>query len=416
MVRTRKRFERFAGMIPAGAINKESTALLKNMQEFFKKTECDEITFETFWPFLLTKYSQWNAEKQIFWKAAVKPLDYDNPPGLDETIITNLLSTEMSNKIVEAIAKYQAGEEIDIIEEAQLIVEATQEALVRKVKTPEVQADWQEMIEEEENMSGIHWRLPALAGSLRPLRPGDFGIIAMRPGTGKTTLGASEFTYMVPQLEAYFGEKRTGIWLNNEGPGSRILYRQRQAALGKSAGEIAAMGWEEAKREFTNLMGGDESILQVLDIHGFTNVEVEDVFRKKRPGIVVFDMIDNIRFSGLGANNGERNDQILESMYQWARACCVKYDFIGIAMSQLSVNADGVAYPLLGDLKDSKTGKQGACDFIITGGYMPATENLRYIGVTKTKLNMQGRPANPKATVHFDADRARLRMPEEVIE
>jgi hypothetical protein len=34
-----------------------------------------------------------------------------------------------------------------------------------------------------------------------------------------------------------------------------------------------------------------------------------------QPALVVFDMIDNIRFGGEVANGGQRTDQLLEAMY-----------------------------------------------------------------------------------------------------
>lgn len=410
MVRTRKRYERFAPLIPAGTVNAETTTLLKLMGQFFAATDVAYLTFDTFWPYVLTRFPNWKPEQIALWQGMIRPIELANPEGLDEIIIEQLLATEMANKTLKLIESYQKGEEVDLIMELKSVVDATETALIRKVKTPEVELDWQDMTEEEENMSGLRWRLPEFNDSMRPLRGGDFGILALRPGRGKTTIGASETTFMAEQLRDYYeGEVRPFIWLNNEGPGRRIMARLRQSLLGKSSKEIAAMGWDNAKAEFIARLGGDERMIQVLDIHGMTNYEVEDILRKKTPGLVVFDMIDNIRFVGTGNNNGERNDQVLESMYQWARECCVKYDFPGIAMSQLSEKAEEAGrWPLLGQLKDSRTGKQGACDFILVGGYDPNMKNTRWMSLTKTKLNMQGKPDSPDCAATLDADRGRL--------
>lgn len=220
---------------------------------------------------------------------------------------------------------------------------------------------------------------------------------------------------MAPQLaELYPDRFRPVVWLNNEGPGRRILSRIRQAALGMSTGEIRELGPNKARQLYIEAIGGDEQRIMVKDIHGFTNWEVEEMLRKLDPGLVIYDMIDNISFVGGTINHGERTDQILEAMYQWARALGVRLDFPGIAMSQISADGEGHRWPLQSWLKDSRTGKQGACDFILTGGFDPNLPSTRFIGTTKNKLKLEGAKGNPEAQVFFDADRARLREPEEV--
>jgi replicative DNA helicase len=129
------------------------------------------------------------------------------------------------------------------------------------------------------------------------------------------------------------------------------------------------------------------------------------------PALVVFDMIDNIKFGGEANNNGQRTDQLLEAMYQWARLQGVKYDCGVIANSQISADGDGIQYPTLPMLKDSKTGKQGAADVIITIGTVndPMLANSRYIGTTKNKKVRTGVGASPMQEVIFDGARGRYK-------
>lgn len=410
MVKTRDRYSRFASMIPAGTINRESVSILRAMGDFFKKTDADRITVENFWPILRTRYPNWSEEKAKEWHLLVLPLDRDNPHGMDEQIIENLLTTSLATELVDYISKWQAGEEVDLPLTIREKIETFEDSLSRKIKTPDVQLGWAEMLAVDEHNIGLHWRLECLQQHLRALRPGDFGILAMRPDQGKTSLGASEIAGMAEQLkELYPDEFRPVVWLNNEGPGERILSRIRQAVLGMSATEIREIGADEAQRRYIEALGGREDRIQVLDIHSFTSWEVEELIRKKNPALVIFDMIDNIKFGGATINGGERTDQILEAMYQWARVLGVKYKFAGIAMSQLSGDAEGMRFPTQAMLKDSKTGKQGACDFIITGGTDPNSPMTRYIGAPKNKLKREGMPSTPKAEVWFDMDRCRMR-------
>lgn len=414
LLKSRQRYERFHNMIPEGTVNKETKALIKRFGEFFKATDAQEIRHAEFWPFLRTRYPNWKEKDVAFWQALTKPIDQSNPLGLDEQIITNLLSTALGNKALDLIEKWKAGDEVELGEALRHAVEDFDKALHRKVKTPLVELAWDDMIAEETNDVGLHWRLNALRQSTRALRPGDFGIIAMRPDRGKTTLVASEVTYMAPQLrELYPDELRPIVWFNNEGPGRRIVSRIRQSALGLSVREVVDLGAEEAQRQYIEALGGREDMIRVIDIHGYSSWEVEELIRKHQPAVAVFDMIDNLRFSGATMNGGERTDQVLESMYGAAREWCVKYDMVGIATSQLSAAAEGVKFPPQTDLKDSRTGKQGACDFIIVGGVDNAQPNTRYISLTKNKIKREGAKPSPNAAYYFDADRGRLVEPTE---
>lgn len=96
-------------------------------------------------------------------------------------------------------------------------------------------------------------------------------------------------------------------------------------------------------------------------------------------------------------------------MYQWARMMGVKYDCGVMATSQISGEGDGMQYPGLGMLKDSKTGKQGAADVIITIGTVndPVLAKSRYMGWTKNKRVRTGVSSSPMQEVIFDGDRGR---------
>lgn len=414
LLKTRKKYERFARMVPEGTVSETTQKIINRFGEYFAVTGAERIEFAEFWPWLRTQYPKWKDKDVAFWSAQLRPVDKDNPEGYDEAVLKNLLATAMANKALSLIERWNDGKEVELAEELRVAVEQFEDALQRRVKTPDVTLDWDAMIEEEADNTGLHWRLGCVGNHLRAMREGDFGILAMRPDRGKTTWGASEVTFMAPQLaELYPDEFRRVVWLNNEGPGRRILGRIRQAALGLSNSEIRDMGAAKAREAYAEAIKGEDRIV-VKDIHGFSNWEVEELLRKLNPGLVVFDMIDNIQFAGRAQNGGERTDQLLEAMYQWARSLGVRMGFAGIAMSQISADGEGMQYPFQSHLKDSKTGKQGACDFILTGGFDPNQPKIRFIGTTKNKLKIEGATGNPQCRVFFDADRARLLEPQEV--
>src|SRR5690606_26278160 len=243
--------------------------------------------------------------------------------------------------------------------------------------------------------------------------PGDFGCIAMRPDAGKATLLTSELTFMAPQCP----DGRPVFWFNNEGPGRRIVGRLWQSALDATFEDLAHMRTKgELRSAYASAVGGSDRV-KVLDIHDAHSSEIEDIIRKHRPYIIVLDMIDNIRFAGVANNGGQRTDQLLEAMYQWARVLGVKYDCIVLCTSQISAEGEGLTRPLMSMLKDSKTGKQGAVDFLLMGGKSndPLMANSRWINLPKNKLARTGKPGDPYGyEVILDTHRGRYRMPEEV--
>jgi replicative DNA helicase len=165
----------------------------------------------------------------------------------------------------------------------------------------------------------------------------------------------------------------------------------------------------QVRQQYAKALGGRPGALRIFDVHDFYSHEVEDLLKLHKPAVICFDMVDNIKFSGQANNNGQRTDQLLEEMYKWARLIAVKHDCAVIANSQISADGDGLQYPTLPMLKDSKTGKQGAADVIITIGTVndPVLVNSRYIGTTKNKKVRTGVPASPMTEVIFDGSRGR---------
>jgi hypothetical protein len=106
----------------------------------------------------------------------------------------------------------------------------------------------------------------------------------------------------------------------------------------------------------------------VYDIHGKNNVFIEDIIESvgvHNVGAIIFDMLDNVKFP---LRTDAREDQRLEQLYQWSRELGVRCDCPVFPTSQISNEGAGLLFQTENMLKDSKTGKQGACDGIIMIG------------------------------------------------
>lgn len=420
LLKYRERYERLAKAVPTAALEAKSVVILGDYGKFFTEfPEQQRIELEPFMLWFGTfAHPTLTPEQLGLYRALLgRVLNEDCDPSLEAGIMERLVAAETANRVTSLIEKYNNGDELDLYVSLRDEIERFEQNTNRKVRVPWISEDIDSILLDDKDDRGLHWRLDCLNTVMRPLRGGDFVVYAGRPDKGKTTSISSEVTYMAGQFDAYYGPNsgRYVLWMNNEGPGRRIVQRTYQSALNATMAELIRMSNNGAlKDKYAEAVGGVDRI-RIMDIHDFWNYEVEDIMRRCPPGLVVMDMVDNIKFGGQALNGGQRTDQLLEAQYQWARLMAVKYDTPIIATSQISADGDGLQFPTLPMLKDSKTGKQGAADAIITLGASndPFYASSRWIGMTKNKLRRQGAPQSPQAEVMFDGERGRLLMPVE---
>lgn len=412
LLKYRDRYERLARSIPERALEVRTRILLNDFGRFFRDfPEAQRVDAGSFVVLFKLIHPNLKDEDIAVYMELFRRIDQDAPPEIEAGLMRRLVETATAVDVLEHIKKFNDGEEVDLRAGLSGFIDRYDLLIDRKVKNPQVLDPIEDLLKAEENDVGLHFRLPCLNRHIKPLVPGDFVVVAARPDKGKTTWAASELTHMAAQVDTVWpGEGRSILWLNNEGPGKRIVTRCFQAALNATIEELVAKSNAGTIREeYRQALGGRGGALRIFDIHGMTNVEVEDLIRQHRPALILFDMIDNINFVGMANNNGQRTDQLLEAQYQWARVLGVKNDCITMATSQISADGDGMQWPTLPMLKDSKTGKQGAADLIITIGTVndPILAKSRYMGTTKNKKVRTGMPASPLTEVLFDGDRGR---------
>lgn len=413
LLKYRNRYEKLARAIPSRALDQRTQIILKDFGRYFRdfpdaqkvEPEAFSVTFRMLHP--EQKDEALSIYDQLFKQIA----DEDVPPEVEAGLMKRIAGAATAYDLATLIEKYNAGEEVDLRHGVEALMDEYDHHVVKNVKDPQVRDPIEQLLKDEENDVGLHWRLACLNRHIKPLVGGDFVVVAARPDKGKTTFAASELTYMASQVDLLWpGEERSILWFNNEGPGKRIVTRCFQAALGATIEQLVEKSNAGTIRdEYRKALGGRGGSLRIFDIHGMWNHECEDLIAKYKPALVVWDMIDNVRFGGDAANNGQRTDQLLEAMYGWVRMMGVKYDCAMMAMSQISADGDGLQYPTLPMLKDSKTGKQGAADVIITIGTVndPILAHARYMGTTKNKKVRTGVPGSPMTQVRFDGDRGR---------
>ena len=404
IMKYRKEFNQLYPGIPRAALDRITVQLLEDFNKYFTKFPTHfKIDLELFFP----RFKQWhptlNDDQMAAYRQVLSKIEADVDDDTKAGVMNDLFENAMAVNMANIIQQFENGE-LDL----PLAEYLNSELDTFKLQTRSRLAVWNDtpldvlFPDYTEQDEGIHWRLACLNESMRGMLPGDFGLIAGRPDKGKTSFLASEVTFMAAQLPA----DKNVLWFNNEGVSDRIRARTFQAAIGKTPAECAELRKSgELMAEYEKAVGRADKI-RIFDIHGYHIGQVEALIENNNPGIIVYDMIDNIR----GFGSEARTDLQLEKMYQWARERCVKFNCIGLAASQISAEGDGTPYPEMWMLKDSRTGKQGACDFqLMIGTGREGTANCRYVSLPKNKLRREGAKGNPQCEVVFDIDRARYK-------
>jgi replicative DNA helicase len=402
-MRQRSDYFKLRDLIPKANLDPKTIAIIDDFGKYYEKYPSHkDVDMTTFLP----RFQAWHPgmKDEVFnqYKAVlvntIPPADEDQR----KNIMAWLSDIELATKLANIAERHNDGDVDDLYSEVSRVTDGYRQRLgLRAIQYIDIPIG--ELLQDEFDDSGIRWRLDCLNVSMRRLRPGDFGIIAGRPDKGKTTFLTSEVTYFAPQLPA----DRNIIWLNNEGPGKRIIPRLYQSALNYSMTDMkekhaAGVLVDQYRSAVSRL-----DKIRIIDVHGFNTGNIEAILEESNPGVIIYDMIDNIK----GFGGEARTDLALEEMYKWARERSVKYDCIGLATSQISNDGDGMQFPTLGMLKDSKTGKQGACDFqlMIGASNDQNLSGMRYLSLPKNKLRRPDGASDPRAEVIFDGTRARYR-------
>lgn len=244
---------------------------------------------------------------------------------------------------------------------------------------------------------GLAWRLNSLNQALGPLRKGDFGFIFARPETGKTTFLASEITFMASQTNSPI------LWFNNEEQSEKVLLRCYQAALNKEVHEIFR-NREQSTKNWNELCRGQ---IKFPSYESCTRGGIENLCKKYRPSLVIFDQIDK-----LTGFKGDRDDLELTAIYEWARGIAQSCGPV-IGICQAGASGEGKKWLTMNDVNNSKTGKQGEADWILGIGKSldEAFTYERYLHLSKNKLlgslNSNSEMRHGKWTVRFLPEKAR---------
>ena len=389
--------------IPLSAIDKRTKAIVQDIKKYYElHEEHKKIDFAVFRSLFFTSWHKNMKEADVtYYNTILTQMEKDVSEEVRKNLINQLIELEFATGIANDINSYHTGEDIDILHEIRTKLTRVENMLERST-----QFEFSDFTAIDEDTvahdKGYEWPLPVINEHYRNILGGDMYIIAARPGKGKTTFLCQLNAEMAKKMP----ENKVIVWFNNESRRQRIMSRQIQSALRVTNQEMRLMKEQGVLEEAYIKVMGKLDRVRVYDIHGKNHVYLMEILESigiDNVGAVICDMLDNVKFPLI---DGAREDQRLEQMYQWYRELGVYYECPMFATSQISNEGAGLLFPSENMLKDSKTGKQGACDGIMMIGTSDDPLRAQYRGISfpKEKHKLEGKE-HMRVEVLFDSDK-----------
>lgn len=313
-------------------------------------------------------------------------------------VVERLVELDAAGRVGSVIARYNAGDEVDLLQELSITVDAAKKQFNNST-TEFINEGIHSILEEEAQDVGIKFQLPTLQRCVKGLTGGMNVAFAGRVGQGKSSFMSSFVVHAAKQSAKLCGE-RPILYLINEGNARRVKPRLYSAALGLAAKEMWAIDPEELDRMYCEAIGhNDPNFIMLKQANGMTLQQVQALVEQTQPFLLLTDMTSH--FGGVKA---EKEYQKLEQLFIGFRDIAIENDLIHFGTLQLSFEGCDTLTPPITAVKDSKIGLQGALDLMLTMGSLddPQFESIRGLNVVKTKVPMQGADAHPHFTVQFD--------------
>jgi len=404
VLKYRNNFEKVARYIPKAAMSSSTNAIVQDFKRWYDANEEPAIDFGSFRSLFFTSYHKNLKEDKIefYNKLLTRVAEKDEPEAVVKNMVNNLLELKCATKAANLIDQYNEDEEIDIVRALLELAKETEAAMQRSTQFECATFDDSTIAEGLDDDTGYDWPLPCLNKHYRKIQPGDCTIVAARPGQGKTTFLCQLNHHLVKQMPL----NKSILWFNNESRRQKIMSRQIQTAIGLTDEECKKMFKEGTLKEAYQKEMGRLDRVKVFDIHGRDFRYIEDIIEAEgveNIGAVVFDMLDKVKMP-MAANM--REDQRLEELYSWGRELGVTGGFPTFPSSQVSLEGAGLMFPQQHMLKDSKTGKQGACDNILMIGHSddPTLKLYRGISLPKEKCKRAGQEHLLEDSILFNQD------------
>lgn len=416
-LRNKSNFILYADSIVPESLDNNTHVLLSWFKKYFNKEfpEHKVVDLEALESMLRTSKLYTKDQLNVL-SSLVRKLDQDVPKDVLDNTIQRLEELRYKSKAEFILQQYQAGAEVDLTHEMQVLLAETQSRLASDDNDDWEQEDiWNIMQESTAEQGYVYDFLPLeFTTNLKPVSLGKQIAYAMPTDMGKTSLLCrNAVAWAVQHKEKLIaGEEehfRPILYLVNEGMAKAIKERIYSTALEMASEDMWEYGLASKGQSivdsYVKIVGRLDAI-RCINIHGKTVSQVGKIIAKHKPFAVFTDMTNRIlAHKAEGANDTAELEQVWNTM----RMFTAMYNCVHTGTAQVSAEGMDTLTPPLTALQNSKVGIQTTCDLVFMCGALQdpleGLENVRGVNTEKNKLNRKGSKRVIKSQVMVDFER-----------
>lgn len=333
--------------------------------------------------------------------ALAESLKLPVPQEAVAAVSQTLNELDLSGKAARLLGDYNNGEDIDLSYELLMLSRQTRQAIASGNKPTWADSDILEYLMADSDDGGIKLDIPVIGDNIKGLHGGDNILIAAPTDKGKTSLLCRIAVDAAKRARTVHPE-RPLLYLVNEGTARKIVNRLYQTATGLPRAEMLTLAQQGKLEPMYCAVVGRRDAIRVQEVHGKNIAQVARIIEQHNPYMVITDMTGRIR--AVSNKGGGANDiGQLEEVWDGMRELAALYDFIHVGTAQVSIEGNGLLYPPLTAIQNSKTGIQTTVDLAIMMGINPTPgfEHIRGLWTPKNKLARSGSKSETRVELHF---------------
>lgn len=395
--------------IPKDMLDPLSNEILKLYGKYFVQyanvATSDYVNYSVLSTWVLL--NQYDSERREQLLRVIDTIQQANiAPEVLENVSNQIEELAFSGKLGNLLSKYNAGEDIDLTYEVELLAKKTRERMEILSNKKWASDDILEYLEADADDSGLQFdTFDILKQNLKGLHAGHNIAVVAPTDKGKTSLLCRIAVDMAKQAKNIDEYKDSCIlYLVNEGLAETITPRIYCTALAVTRDKALQMARQGTITKAYEEVVGRRDCIRLVNIHGMNVAQVAKIIEAHKPYLVITDMTGRIRSN---RSKGINELQELEDVWNSMRELSAIHKFIHIGTIQVSAEGMNNLFPPLTAMQWSKVGIQTTLDLCIMIGAVTDDESMldmRGVSTPKNKLARSGKRADNRFTVHFEPE------------
>lgn len=401
----KKHFMGVYNSIPKDMLDPLSNEVLKLYDRYFMQYAYDSIDYNVLSTWVLLNHYDSTRRGQLL--RIINTIQQANiAQEVLENVSNQIEELAFSGKLGNLLSKYNAGEDIDLTYEVELLAKKTRERMEILSNKKWASDDILQYLEADADDSGLQFdTFDILKQNLKGLHAGHNIAVVAPTDKGKTSLLCRIAVDMAKQAKDIDEYKNSCIlYLVNEGLAETITPRIYCTALAVTRDKALQMARQGTITQAYEQVVGRRDCIRLVNIHGMNVAQVAKIIEAHKPYLVITDMTGRIRSN---RSKGINELQELEDVWNSMRELSAIHKFIHIGTIQVSAEGMNNLFPPLTAMQWSKVGIQTTLDLCIMIGAVTDDESMldmRGVSTPKNKLARSGKRADNRFTVHFEPE------------